>query len=158
MFSSFLLPSHFVLNLKVVLHSHFMDEIPRIFSNAEPATSSVKEDTQAGSIIRPLVTASTSGDLDTAMQLLEAWKTTPEPRPKRGDKEPFHFLQLALEAALRNHHLDIAAYFLENGFSITQPIVRAAVRSRSTAGLELLLKHGWDINKRWYWPALPSIR
>ena len=129
--------------------------------HAEPATLPVKEDTDAGSIVQPLIAASTAGDYDTTKQLLEAWKTTSEPRPKRGDKEPFHYLQPALEAALRNQHLNIAAYFLENGFSIKQPIVRAAVRgsirSRSTVGLELLLKHGWDINNRWHGYELPSI-
>lgn len=110
-----------------------------------------------GNILAALVWASSEGDLAYVKQLLEDWQLSPDPHPERYNEEPFYRLQSALEAALRKCHLHVAAYFLEKGFKVTKPVVKSAVRARSTDGLELLLKHGWNINDRWHGYMMPCI-
>ena len=123
-----------------------------------PAISNTpNESPYDGNILAALVWASSEGDLVYVKQLLEDWQLAPDPRPKRCDKDPFYYLQSALEAALRKNHLHVAAYFLEKGFKVTEPSVKSAVWARSIVGLELLLKHGWDINNRWHGYMMPSI-
>ena len=119
--------------------------------------SSEEPDPDPGSILKPLSDASAKGDLGTVKQLLEEWLDSPDPRPPRVLRVPFDRLQKALEAAVAQGKLQVAAYFLGKGFRVTEAVVQVAVEAGSTETLEFLLRHGWDINNRWARHRLPSI-
>lgn len=108
-------------------------------------------------ILPSLISAISAGDLTLTTQILNDWKKSPDPNPKRVEKAPFHALQPALETALQKNQLQIAAYFLDQGFHITDTVVECAIEAQSTDGLELLLEHGWAVNNRWAGYKLPSI-
>lgn len=72
-------------------------------------------------------------------------------------KEPTLAQRPALEAAAREDRLEVITYLLEQGFVITDTVVKNAIGAQSIAALELFLKHGWDINTRWRHYKMPSI-
>ena len=110
------------------------------------------------SIVERLVSASSSGDLPSVREIYQDWKSAQDPVTAASAKEPTHALRPALEAAAYKNQLGVIAYFLEQGFVITDIVVKNAIEAQSTQALELFLEHGWDINTRWRHYKFPAIR
>jgi hypothetical protein len=104
--------------------------------------------------LKRLISASTAGDLTSVQAIYSEWKSTQDPAEAAKSKYPNHEVQRALEAAVR---LEVITYFLQQGFRISNKVVRNAIKARSTTALELLLKYGWKINHRCTRHRLPSI-
>lgn len=102
------------------------------------------------SILEPLVSACSSGDIGTVDSLLAEW----DPSSK---KAPEHKLRQALEVAVRWNRLNVVVLLLGKGFRLDRHVVSAAVRARSTLMLETFLGYGWDINNRWAPWWMPGI-
>jgi len=105
-----------------------------------------------------LVSASSSGNLPSVEATFEEWKSSQDPVARASSQAPNYAMQPALEAAALKSHLDIIAYFLAEGFHITEEVVRNAIRAPSIAALELFLDHGWHINRRRPRCRQPAIR
>lgn len=80
-----------------------------------------------------LVSASSSGNLPSVEATFEEWKSSQDPVARASSQAPNYAMQPALEAAALKSHLDIVAYFLAEGFHITEEVVRNAIRAPSIA-------------------------
>lgn len=110
------------------------------------------------SILKPLISASSCGDLAGTRAILEQWQASSNPIPERPTKEPNDYLQPALEASIRRNKLNVVDYLLKQDFRVSHSVVKTAIRTRSIAALELFVAHGWDINNRRRCPyVMPCI-
>jgi hypothetical protein len=109
------------------------------------------------STLPSLIENSKSGNLASVKQILENWLQVPDRTPARREREPFRNLQDALDAAVKQEQLPVASYLLQQGFTVTESTVKAAIEANSKNSLELLLQSGWDINDRWARYKFPSL-
>ncbi|MCJ1393752.1 hypothetical protein MMC18_006628 [Xylographa bjoerkii] len=111
--------------------------------------SETLEENTGTRLLKRLVLAAGNGNLEAVHNVLAEWWAMPEPIPERGDDAyPMFHLHPALEAAIMGNHTAVVSYLLDNKFRCRDPAVSAAIRSSSIGSLELLLRHGWNINKR----------
>ena len=54
---------------------------------------------------------------------------------------------MSVIAAIENQHLDIVAFFLDQGFPIDAAASSAAARVGSVELYQTFVDHGWDINE-----------
>ena len=106
------------------------------------------ENNTGNRLLKRLVRAAGNGNCEEVHDVLTEWRAMPEPLPEReSDPYPMYHLHPALEAAIIGNHLPVVSYLLDNEFRCHDPAVTAAIRCSSIDSLELLLRHGWNINK-----------
>jgi len=106
--------------------------------------------------------AAASGNLPVITTLIKEWKARQlesSPRDSRSKRSSglSYYFHSALEGAMQNGHLEVVSYMLEQGFKPTGDAVKFAVDARSFQALEMFLKYGWDVNKRWMLHRLSPI-
>src|SRR5438046_1503322 len=108
------------------------------------------EEPAVEAILKPLVSACSSGDIGTVESILAKWDSSSKTVPE-------YKLRRALQIATRHNQLKVVTLLLERGFQIESKVIQNAVWARSRPALETFLRHGWNINDRWRPYMLPGI-
>ena len=70
-------------------------------------------------------------------------------QPILGPNPRIDSFEYCLRCAIAARQLDIARNLLENGALIDEDVIDAALVSKSVAVFQMLLDHGWDINRNY---------
>lgn len=96
--------------------------------------------------------ASDSGDLAAIKDAVERLnKRSPNPELRRR-------LHAGLSAAIENKYVPVVSYLLSQGVDIMDLDFAAATKTKSYPLLQILLDHGWDINKPMGWDEPPTLQ